>query len=87
MRRTLGLIGVPSSAGAHWPGQEKAPRALREAGLVERLESLGLEVFASSPRFAGLTITEFNPDHADEEGTLAAVFTSELAAALAGLLA
>ncbi len=25
MTRTLGLIGVPSSAGAHAPGQEKAP--------------------------------------------------------------
>ena len=43
-RRVIGLIGVPSSAGAHWPGQEKAPRALREAGLVERLESAGLAV-------------------------------------------
>ena len=37
-RQRIGLIGVPSSAGAHWPGQEKAPGALREAGLVERLE-------------------------------------------------
>jgi arginase len=44
MSRRIGLIGVPSSAGAHWPGQEKAPRALREAGLVERLESAGLVV-------------------------------------------
>ena len=44
MPHTIGLIGVPSSAGAHWPGQDKAPRALREAGLVERLESVGLVV-------------------------------------------
>ena len=43
-RRTLGLIGVPSSAGAHWPGQEKAPGALRGAGLVEGLESAGCAV-------------------------------------------
>lgn len=42
--RRVGLIGVPSSAGAHWPGQDRAPRALREAGLVERLRSAGLEV-------------------------------------------
>ena len=41
-RRGIGLLGVPSSAGAHWPGQEKAPRALREAGLVGRLGSSGL---------------------------------------------
>jgi arginase len=44
MPHTIGLIGVPSSAGAHWPGQDQAPRALREAGLVERLESVGLLV-------------------------------------------
>jgi arginase len=31
-RREIGLLGVPSSAGAHWPGQEKAPRAQRSAG-------------------------------------------------------
>ncbi len=39
--RRIGLVGVPSSAGAHWPGQEKAPAALREAGLVARLEAAG----------------------------------------------
>jgi arginase len=44
MTRQLGLIGVPSSAGAHWPGQEKAPRALRDAGLVERLTRAGCAV-------------------------------------------
>ena len=32
MLRRMGLIGVPSSAGAHWPGQEKAPGVLRGAG-------------------------------------------------------
>jgi arginase len=42
--RRIGLVGVPSSAGAHWPGQEKAPRALRDAGLVKRLESVGCGV-------------------------------------------
>jgi arginase len=42
MTQTFGLLGVPSSAGAHWPGQEKAPRALREAGLAQRLASSGL---------------------------------------------
>ena len=35
--RPLGLIGVPTSAGAFAPGQEQAPRALRDAGLVESL--------------------------------------------------
>ncbi len=44
MVRTVGLIGVPSSMGAFAPGQEKAPRALREAGLVQRLTQAGLAV-------------------------------------------
>lgn len=38
------MIGVPTSAGAFAPGQETAPQALREAGLVERLHEHGLEV-------------------------------------------
>lgn len=41
---TLGLIGVPTSAGAFAPGQELAPAALRAAGLVERLGAAGIEV-------------------------------------------
>lgn len=40
----IGLIGVPSSAAAHWPGQEKAPQALRSAGLVELLRQAGHDV-------------------------------------------
>ena len=44
LRERIGLIGVPSSAGAHWPGQEGAPQALRGAGLVEGLESAGCAV-------------------------------------------
>jgi arginase len=37
MTRSWSLIGAPSSAGAHTPGVEKAPAALRAAGLVEAL--------------------------------------------------
>ena len=44
MPRPLALIGVPSSAGAYSPGQEKAPRALREAGLAAGLEAAGFTV-------------------------------------------
>ncbi len=40
----IGVIGVPSSAGAYAPGQELAPRRLREAGLLGRLEELGVAV-------------------------------------------
>jgi arginase len=42
--RPLGLIGVPTSAGAFAPGQEQAPRALRDAGLVESLQQSGVLV-------------------------------------------
>jgi arginase len=40
----IGLLGVPSSVAAHWPGQEKAPQALRSAGLVELLGEAGHDV-------------------------------------------
>jgi arginase len=43
MSRRLGVIGVPTSAGAFAPGQEQAPQALRDAGLVDALRS-GLDV-------------------------------------------
>jgi arginase len=44
VRGELGLLGVPSSAAAHGPGQEKAPAALRRAGLVERLTAAGVRL-------------------------------------------
>jgi arginase len=40
----LVIIGAPSSAGAYAPGQEKAPAALRAAGLLERLSAGGVSV-------------------------------------------
>ena len=39
--KTVGVIGVPTSAGAFAPGQEQAPEALREAGLLDRLGGRG----------------------------------------------
>ena len=44
MSRPLGLIGVPTSAGAFAPGQEQAPGALRDAGLPGRLHAGGVHV-------------------------------------------
>ncbi|MGH2960787.1 MAG: arginase family protein [Solirubrobacterales bacterium] len=44
MSRPLAVIGVPTSAGAFAPGQEQAPAALREAGLIELLRDAGLDV-------------------------------------------
>ncbi|QHT55938.1 arginase family protein [Cellulomonas sp. H30R-01] len=40
----LGLLGVPSSAAAHAPGLERAPAALRAAGLVDALGAAGRDV-------------------------------------------
>jgi arginase len=40
----LAVIGVPTSAGAFAAGQERAPGALREAGLIELLTDAGIEV-------------------------------------------
>jgi arginase len=40
----IAIIGVPTSAGAHHAGQERAPQALREAGLAKRLHAVGLAV-------------------------------------------
>jgi arginase len=42
--KKIALIGAPSSAAAFGPGTEKAPAALRAAGIVERLQELGFEV-------------------------------------------
>jgi len=40
----FGLVGVPSSAGAHYPGQEHTPAALRAAGLQARLRGIGISI-------------------------------------------
>lgn len=41
---SIGVLGVPSSAGAHYAGQEKAPESLRTAGLLEGLRQAGFGV-------------------------------------------
>jgi arginase len=42
--RKIAIIGAPTSAAAHAPGHERAPAALRAAGLVQRLQAAGFEV-------------------------------------------
>ncbi len=44
MSRRLHVIGAPTSAGAYAPGQERAPAALRAAGLLDSLRATGLDV-------------------------------------------
>ncbi len=42
--RKVSILGAPTSAGSHNPGQEKAPAAWRAAGLIEDLLAAGLDV-------------------------------------------
>jgi arginase len=44
MAGRLDVIGAPSSAGAYAPGQERAPEALRAAGLLASLAERGIAV-------------------------------------------
>jgi arginase len=44
MTGRLDVIGAPSSAGAYAPGQERAPEALRAAGLLASLAERGIAV-------------------------------------------
>jgi arginase len=64
------MIGVPSSAGAHYAGQERAPGALRQAGLLDRLRAAGVEISDAGD----LPVTPFAVDRDHPRGrNLAAV--------------
>jgi arginase len=54
----LGILGVPSSAAAHGPGQERAPAALRAAGLPRLLSEYGLAV----ADYGDLPVVRWRPD-------------------------
>ena len=58
MTGEFGLLGVPSSAAAHGPGQEKAPAALRRARLPERLAAAGVQVVD----YGDLPVVRWRPD-------------------------
>lgn len=59
--RRVGLIGVPTSAAAFAPGQERAPAALRAAGLVAALEAAGVGVNDRGDR----EVWRWRPDRAE----------------------
>ncbi|MFJ1709294.1 arginase family protein [Kitasatospora sp. NPDC088346] len=65
MVRELALLGVPSCAGTHGPGQEKAPDAVRAAGLLESLAAAGITV----RDHGNLPVVPFrtDPDHRDRQ--------------------
>jgi arginase len=76
------VIGVPTSAGAHHAGQERAPAALRKAGLVKALRAAGESVTDAG----NLPGADFAVDHhATGARNLAAVtrVASDVAAAVA----
>jgi arginase len=58
MTRELGVLGVPSSAAAHGPGQERAPAVLRGAGLLRRLSVAGVGVVD----YGDLPVARWRPD-------------------------
>jgi arginase len=78
--RSFGIIGVPSAAGAHSPGVEKAPQALRTAGIADALRSHGAIVDDSR---GDLPLVSFAIDreHRYAQNTAA---VARVAAALAG---
>jgi arginase len=58
------IIGVPTSAGAHYAGQELAPDALRAAGLPDALRAIGLAVTDDG----NLPAAVFEPDRDSVSG-------------------
>jgi len=58
MNRTIAYFGVPTSLGSYSPGQEKAPRAFRDAGFPEMLRRQGLTVVD----YGDLAVRRWHPD-------------------------
>jgi arginase len=80
------MIGVPTSAGAHHAGQERAPDALRAAGFAERLAVAG-ESVRDDGNLPGSPFT-VDPDHPGARNLPAvARVAREVADAVAGELA
>jgi arginase len=81
----LSVIGAPTSAGAFGPGQERAPSAFREHGVLDGLRAGGLDVVdRGDGRRAEWRTDERNPD-ARNVDTVAAV-ARELADTVAAVL-
>jgi arginase len=82
---SIAVIGVPSSAGAHAPGQERAPEAFRRAGIVDRMVERGIEVDDTGdlPRVRWTPDT-VNPgsQHAEQVSQVAEAVADAVASAL-----
>jgi arginase len=79
------MIGVPTSAGAHHAGQDRAPAALRKAGLAERLTKAGVSVHDAGDLRGGMFAVD---RERPEARNLAAVVrvAGEVADAVAGIV-
>ena len=85
MSRLWSVLGVPSSAGAHTPGLEQGPAAVRAAGLLNDLRAAGLQVDdrGDVPGF------RWRPDPQRQNGqnaTAVATVADDVAAAVAVVL-
>jgi arginase len=60
MANRLAIVGAPSGAGACGVGQERAPAALRGAGLIESLRGVGFDV----NDLGDLPVVPWHPDRA-----------------------
>ena len=77
-----GLLGVPSSAGAHTPGLEKGPGAIRDAGLINLLPG-------GAQDHGDVTAFRWRPDRERPNAKNAAAvarIAAETAAGVAGIL-
>lgn len=84
--RTLSLIGAPSSAGAYGPGQEHAPAAFRDHGLLDALRAGEVDlVDRGDTTLRRWRRDERHPEAANAELVLATV--REVADAVASALA
>jgi arginase len=77
------VIGVPTSAGAHHAGQERAPGALRAAGLTGRLRGAGLQITDAGDLAGGMFAVDAGHPRARNLGAVAAV-AAQVAGAVAG---
>jgi arginase len=86
VRKDWVVIGVPTSAGAHHAGQDRAPDALRAAGLIGRLQAAGLAVTDAGNVTGGLFAVDREHPHARNLDAVVRV-AREVADAVAGHLA
>jgi arginase len=67
------MIGVPTSAGAHHAGQDRAPAALRAAGIIDRLQAAGVIVSDAGDLAGSIFAVDHDHPRARNLGAVVAV--------------